>query len=75
MMICYYFSFLIDENWLDLWDNILFIIFSVLAELNPISGIWAFLIIQDRPLELSGPGLRFELTLRGLDIAWGAPLL
>ena len=75
MMICYYFSFLIDEIWLDWWDNILFILFSVLAELNMICGIWAFPIIQDRPFGLSGPGLLFELTPRGLDIAWGTPHL
>ena len=75
MMICYYLSFLIDEIWLDWWDNILFILFSVLAELNLICGIWAFSIIQDWPLGSSGPGLHFELALGGLDIAWGAPLL
>ena len=75
MVICYYFSFHIDEILLDLWDNILFILFSLLAELNLICGIWAFPIIQDRPLGPSGPGLHFELAPRGLDIAWGAPLL
>ena len=77
MMICNYFSFLIDEIWLDWQDNILFgiILFSVLAKFNLICGIWVFQIIQDRPLGPSGPGLRFVLTLRGLDIAWGVPLL
>ena len=75
MMICYYFSFLIDEIWLDWWDNILFILFFVLTELNLICGIWVFPIIQDRPLRPSGSGLHFELAPRGLDIAWGAPLL
>ena len=39
MMICYYFSFFIDEIWLDWQDNILFILFSVLAELNLICRI------------------------------------
>ena len=39
MMICYYFSSLIDQIWLDEQDNILFILFSVLAELNLICGI------------------------------------
>ena len=28
MMICYYFSFFIDEIWLDWQDNILFILFG-----------------------------------------------
>ena len=75
MMICYYCSFLIDEIWLDWWDNILFILFSVVVELNLICGIWAFPIIQDRPLGPNRLGLQFELAPRGLDIAWGAPLL
>ena len=39
MMICYYFSSLIDQIWLDGQDNILFILFSVLVELNLICGI------------------------------------
>ena len=71
MMICNYFSFLIDEIWLDWQDNILFgiIPFSVLAKFNLICGIWTFQIIRDRP------GLRFALAPRGLDIVWGAPLL
>ena len=36
MMICYYLSFLIDEIWLDLKDNILLgiILFFVLAKFN-----------------------------------------
>ena len=77
MMICNYFSFLIDEIWLDWQDNILFgiILFSVMVKFNLICGIWAFQIIRDRPLGPSGLGLRFALAPRGLDIAWGAPLL
>ena len=66
MMICYYFSFLIDEIWLDLWDNILLFLFFVLTELNLICGIWVFSIIRDRPLGSSGPGLHFELAPRDL---------
>ena len=66
MMICYYFSFLIDEIWLDWWDNILLFLFSVLMELNLICGIWAFSIIRDQPLGSSGPGFHFELTPGGL---------
>ena len=44
MMICYYFSFLIDELWLDRQDNILLgvILFSVLAKRNLIYRIWTF---------------------------------
>ena len=55
MMIYYYLSFLIDEIWLDLQDNILLgiILFSVLAKFNLIYRIWAFQIIQDRPLGLA----------------------
>ena len=47
MIICNYFSFLIDEIWLDWQDNILFgiTLFSVLAKFNLICGIWAFQII------------------------------
>ena len=47
MMICYYFSFLIDEILLDWQDNILLeiILFSVLAKYNLICKIWAFQII------------------------------
>ena len=45
MIICYYFSFFIDEIWLDWQDNILFILFSVLTELNLICRIWASPII------------------------------
>ena len=52
MMICYYFSFLIDEIW---QDNILFgiILFSVLAKFNLICWIWVFQINQDRPVGLT----------------------
>ena len=52
MMICYYFSFLIDEIW---QDNILFgiILFSVLVKFNLICWIWVFQIIQDRPVGLT----------------------
>ena len=55
MMICYYLSFLIDEIWLDGQDNILLgiILISVLAEFNLNCKIWAFQIIQDRPLGLA----------------------
>ena len=77
MMICNYFSFLIEEIWVDWKDNILFgiILFSVLANFNLTCGIWAFQIIRYRPLGPSGSGLRLALTPRGLDISWGAPLL
>ena len=75
MMIYYYFPIFIDEIWLDWQDNILFIIFSVLAELNMIYRIWASPVIQGRPLGLSGLGPRFALAPRGLDISWGAPRL
>ena len=75
MMICYYFSFFIDEIWLDWQDNILFILFSALAELNLICRIWPSPVIQGRPLEPSGLGPRFALAPRGLDISWGAPRL
>ena len=75
MMICYYFSFFIDEIWLDWQDNILFILFSVLAELNLICRIWASPVIQGQPLGPSGLGPRFALAPRGLDISWGAPRL
>ena len=77
MMICNYFSFLIEEIWVDWQDNILFeiILFSVLANFNLPCGIWAFQIIRYRPLGPSGLGLRLALAPWGLDIAWGAPLL
>ena len=65
MMICHYFSFLIDEIWLDLWNNILLFLFSALTKLNLICGIWAFSITRDRPLGSSGPGLHFELASGG----------
>ena len=65
MMICHYFSFLIDKIWLDLWDNILLFLFSALTELNLICGIWAFSIIRDRPLGSSESSLHFELASGG----------
>ena len=65
MMICHYFSFLIDEIWLYWWNNILLFLFSALMELNLIFRIWAFSIIRDRPLGSSGPGLHFELASGG----------
>ena len=64
-MICHYFSFLIDEIWLDWWNNILLFLFSALTELNLIYGIWTFSIIWDRPLGYRRPGLPFELTSGG----------
>ena len=64
-MISHYFSFHIDEIWLDLWNNILLFLFSELMELNLICGIWAFSIIRDRPLGSHGPGLHFELASEG----------
>ena len=75
MMICYYFSSLIDQIWLDEQDNILFILFSVLAELNLICGIWALQPIQDRSLGPIGPGPHFALEARGLGASSGALLL
>ena len=56
MMTCYYLSFLIEEIWLDLQDNILLgvILFSVLAKHNRICRIWTFQFIQGRPLGLAG---------------------
>ena len=60
--ICHYFSFLIDEIWLDWWNNILLFLFSALTELNLIYRIWVFSIIRDRPLGSSGLGLHFELA-------------
>ena len=65
MMICHYFSFLIDEIWLDWWNNILLFLFLHLTELNLICGIWALPIIWDRSLGSSGQGLHFELAPRG----------
>ena len=55
MMICYYLSFLIDEIWLDLQDNIFLgiILFSVLVKFNLICRIWAIQVIQDRSLGLA----------------------
>ena len=77
MMICNYFSLLIEEIWVDWQDNILFgiILFFVLANFNPTCGIWVFQIIRYRPLRPSELGLRLALAPRGLDIAWDAPLL
>ena len=65
MMICHYFSFLIDEIWLDWWNNILLFLFSALTEFNLICGIWASSIILDRPLGSRGLGLHFELASGG----------
>ena len=65
MMICHYFSFLIDEIWLDWWNNILLFLFFAWTKLNLICGIWAFSITRDRPLRSSGPGLHFELASGG----------
>ena len=44
VMICYYFSFLIEGLWLDRQDNILLgvILFFVLAKRNLICRIWTF---------------------------------
>ena len=55
-MIYHYFSFLIDEIWLDRQDNILLgvILFYVLAKHNLICRIWTFQFIQDHPLGLAG---------------------
>ena len=64
-MIRHYFSFLIDEIWLDWWNDILLFLFSALTELNLICRIWAFSIIRDRPLGSSRSGLHFELALGG----------
>ena len=66
MVICHYFSSLIDEIWLDLWDDILLFLFSALTKLNLICGIWAFSIIRDWPLGYSGSGLNFEPASGGL---------
>ena len=68
MMICYYFSFFIDEIWL---DNILFILFSVLAELNLTCRTWASPVIQGRPLGPSGSGPHFALEPKGLGYRMG----
>ena len=65
MMICHYFSFLINEIWLDWWNNILLFLFSALTGLNLICGIWASSIILDRPLGSRGLGLHFELASGG----------
>ena len=43
----------------------LLFLFFALTELNLICGIWAFSIIQDRPLGSRGPGLHFELASGG----------
>ena len=77
MMICNYFSFLIEEILVDWQNNVLFgiILFYVLANFNLTCRIWAFQIIRYRPLGPSGSGLHLKLAPRGLDIAWGAPLL
>ena len=65
MMICHYFSFLIDEIWLDWWNSILLFLFSALTVLNLICGIRASSIILDRPLGSRGPDLHFELASGG----------
>ena len=65
MMICHYFSFLIDEIWLGWWNNILLFLFSVLTDLNLICEIWVFSIIRDRPMGSRGPVLHFELASGG----------
>ena len=65
MMICHYFSFLIDEIWLDWWNSILLFLFSALTVLNLICGIRASSIILDRPLGSRGPGLHFKLASGG----------
>ena len=64
MMIRHYFSFLIDEIWLDWWNDILLFIFSTLTKLNLICRIRAF-SIRDRPLGSSRSGLHFELASGG----------
>ena len=71
MMICYYFSFFIDEIWLDWLDNILFILFSLLAELNLTCRTWVSLVIQGRPLGPSGSGPHFALAPKGLGYRMG----
>ena len=68
MMICHYFFFLIDEIWLDWWNNILLFIFSALTVLNLICGIWASSIILDRPLGSRESGFHFELASGGLGM-------
>ena len=71
MMICHYFSFLIDEIWLDWWDNILLFLFYALTELNLICGYG--------PSQSSGTDL-WDLAGRASILswpqgAWDAPLL
>ena len=67
MMICHYFSFLIDEIWLDWWNNILLFLFTAFTELNLIYGIWAFSIIAGWAFILSwhlgGGGLKRTTSL------------
>ena len=65
MMICHCFSFLIDEIWLDWWNNILLFLFSALTVLNLICGIRAYSIILDRPLRSRGLSLHFGLASGG----------
>ena len=65
MMICHYFSFLINEIWLDWWNNILLFLFSAFTVLNLIYGIRASSIILDRPLGSRGSGLHFGLASGG----------
>ena len=52
-------------------DNILFILFSVLAELNLTCRTRASLIVQGRPLGPSGLGPHFELAPKGLGYRMG----
>ena len=52
-------------------DNILFILFSVLTELNLTCGTWASLVIQGQPLVPSGSGPHFALAQKGLGYRMG----
>ena len=65
MMICHCFSFLINEIWLDWWNNILLFLFFALKVLNLICGIRASSIILDRPFRSRGLGLHFGLASGG----------
>ena len=62
MMICHYFSFLIDEIGLDWWNNnILLFLFSVLTVLN--------LICEIRPPQSFWTGL-LDLAGRAFILGW-----
>ena len=75
MMIYHYFSFLIDEIWLDWWNNnILIFLFSAFTVLNLIYGIQASSIILDWPLGSRGPGFHFGLA-SGCKGRWAGPKL